>query len=100
MGQRTRKIEVQIPINIFEESGKFVIYSPAIDLSSCGNSEEQARKRFAEAAAIFFDEIARMGTLDEVLTECGWRKVTRKSSWTPPVCKSSTASVRIPEGVC
>jgi len=62
MAQGIGMIEVQIPVNIFEEAGKFVVYSPAIDLSSCGDSESKARKRFAEAAAIFFEELARMGT--------------------------------------
>ena len=42
-------------------------YSPAIDLSTCGDNEAQARKRFIEAASIFFDEINTMGTTDEVL---------------------------------
>ncbi|MFA5317487.1 MAG: hypothetical protein WC369_08710 [Dehalococcoidales bacterium] len=100
MAHNIRKMEVQIPVNIFEEAGKFVVFSPVIDLSSCGDSEEQARKKFTEAAAIFFDEISRMGTIDDVLTECGWQKVAHKSSWSPPVYKSSTEVVNIPEKVC
>jgi len=95
-----RKMKIQIPTVSFEEAGKFVVYSPAIDLSSCGDSEEEARKRFAEAAAIFFDEITKMGTLEDVLTECGWRKAKGKNTWAPPVYKSSTESVQIPQGVC
>jgi len=46
-----------------EEGDKFVAYSPAIDLSTCGDTEEQARKRFIEAASLFFDEIISMGTV-------------------------------------
>ncbi len=66
------KVDSRIPVIIFEEGKKFVAYSPAIDLSTCGNTEEQARKRYIEAASIFFTEISSMGTLDEVLAECGF----------------------------
>ena len=85
---RTGKIEARIPVIIFEEGGKTVAYSPAIDLSTFGSTEIQARKRFIEAASIFFDEIARMGTTDEVLSECGWSKLPDKETWLPPKYKT------------
>lgn len=59
-------IEARIPVIFFEEGNRVVAYSPALDLSSCGNTEQHARKRFAEATTIFFDEIRRMGTMEEV----------------------------------
>lgn len=65
------RVQTKIPVILFEEGKKFVAYSPAIDLSTCGNTEEQARQKFVEAASIFFDEITRMGTVDDVLAECG-----------------------------
>jgi len=60
-------LKTRIPVVYFEEDNKVIAYSPALDLSTFGISEEQARKRFAEAAAIFFDEIEQMGTLNDVL---------------------------------
>ena len=66
----TDNIQTRIPVILFEEGKKIVAYSPALDISTYGNTEEQARKRFAEAAGIFFDEIVKMGTVDEVLEEC------------------------------
>ena len=94
-----RNFIAKIPVMFFGEDDKVIAYSPAIDLSTCGNTEEQARKRFAEASAIFFDEIAEMGTLEDVLTECGWRK-TAKQTWSPPLYRSCTEElVKIPEGV-
>jgi hypothetical protein len=71
-------VNARIPLILFEEGAKFVAYSPAIDVSTCGDSEEQARKRFVEAVTIFFDEITRMGTIEDVLMECGWQKVPGK----------------------
>jgi hypothetical protein len=92
-------IKTTIPVICFTEGKKVVAYSPALDLSSCGDDEEQARKRFAEAAEIFLDEIVEMGTVDEVLSECGWTKSPDEQSWVPPVFKScSNESVLIPAG--
>jgi len=89
-----------IPVIYFAEGGKFIAFSPALDISTCGNTEEQARTRFIEAAKIFINEIIKMGTVDDVLTECGWKKLsgTHESSWIPPTYKQEL--VKIPEGVC
>ncbi len=93
-------IQSKIPVILFEEGNKVVAYSPAIDLSTCGDTEEQARKRFIEAASIFFDEINRMGTTDDVLAECGWYKLPRQHTWLPPRYKSCTEElVPISQGV-
>jgi hypothetical protein len=83
-------ISARIPVILFEEGAKFVAYSPVIDVSTCGDSEEQARQRFIEAATIFFNEIPRMGTIEDVLTECGWQKAPGKQTWLPPKYKSCT----------
>jgi hypothetical protein len=87
---KKNNIQAKIPMILFEEGNKFVAYSPAIDISTCRNTEEQARKRFIEAASIFFDEIINMGTVDDVLTECGWHKLPHQQTWLPPRYKSCT----------
>ena len=92
------EIKANIPVFFFKEGNKVVAYSLALDLSSCGDTEEQARKRFAEAAAIFLEEIAAMGTLGEVLEECGWCATSEKNRWSPPVYTSRSEPVRIPIG--
>jgi hypothetical protein len=100
MRDKIASIEAKIPVLFFQEGKKVVAYSPALDLSSCGDTEEQARKRFAEAAFIFLSEIHKMGTIGEVLEECGWHKVPDQNTWAPPVYKSCTEeSVKIPVGV-
>ncbi len=97
------KVKGAIPVIFFKEGSKVIAYSPAIDLSTCGDTEEQASKRFSEASAIFFNEIMKMGTIDDVLVECGWKKLRQKVTrdevtWSPPVYKHK--SVPIAEGVC
>jgi hypothetical protein len=69
-------VETRIPVILFKEGSRIVAYSPAIDISTCGDTEEQARRRFKEAAGIFFAEIVKMGTVNEVLAECRWNKTS------------------------
>lgn len=91
-------IEAKIPVLFFQEGKRVVAYSPALDLSTCGDTEKQASKRFAEAVMIFITEVHKMGTLDDVLEECGWRRIPEQNTWSPPIYKSVEESVKIPVG--
>ena len=84
---------------VFLREGKsFIAYSPALDLSTSAASFEKARERFVEAAKIFFEEIIKKGTIEEVLGELGWEKHNKQ--WQPPVVVSQeTESIRIPVAV-
>jgi len=94
MTNKTRhKIDAKIPFFVFKEGENFVAYSPALDLSTCGDTEKEARKMFAEAARIFLDEIVRMGTVADVLTELGWKQVTPEMSWSPPTYKQDFVQI-------
>lgn len=65
-------------------------YSPALDLSSCGKSIQDAQNRFENAVNLFLDEMEEMGTLDQVLRTLGWVKQSKPTQgWIPPD-KSST----------
>jgi len=76
-----KKINFKISVTIFKEGNNFVAYTPALDLSTSGKTFEQVRKRFTEAVDVFFEEIEKMGTTDEVLGGLGWRKI--KQEWKP-----------------
>jgi len=65
-------MKARIPVLFFQEGKKVVAYSPALDISSCGDTMNEAERMFAESAAIFLQEIKDMGTEDDVLAECGW----------------------------
>ena len=94
---RMKSIDTKVPVLFFEEGDKVIAYSPAFDLSTCGDTEEKARHRFAEAVAIFLGEITRTGTLSDVLEECGWHKVSKGQEWRPPVYRTCTEeSINIP----
>ena len=77
------KLEVSLPVSIFREGKNFVAYTPALDLSTCGKSYKETKKRFNEVVEIFFEEIVKNKTLEEVLQDMGWKRVQKK--WMPPV---------------
>lgn len=49
----TAYIESKVTVLFFEEGNKVIAYSPALDISTCGATEEQARKRFAGYLSLF-----------------------------------------------
>lgn len=80
------KIQFNLPVTILKEGKRFVAYSPALDLSTSGKTFKETQKRFVEAAMIFFEEIIKKKTIDEVLGDLGWKK--SKKEWQPPVVVS------------
>lgn len=91
-----KMLSVNLPVLILKEGKSFVAYSPVLDLSTCGGTEKQAKKMFAEALEIFLKELSEAGTLEEVLTNLGWEKKS-KQNWQPPVMvKCDSQKVAIP----
>lgn len=90
-----QSISYGLPVTIFREGAAFVAHSPALDLSSVGSSEEEAKRMFAEAVETFFEELIDMGTLDGVLKDLGWTK--SKGKFQPPeVVRQSVVDVMVP----
>ncbi len=65
-GGKPRTIQLQAKI-FRDDDGFWNAYIPALDLSSCGESEIDAKRMIKEAATIFLQECSNMGTLDIVL---------------------------------
>lgn len=79
------------------EGKRFVVYSPALDLSTSGTNIEEARKNFEQVVVIFFKELNKKGTTEEVLSELGWHK--EKKEFKPPIVISQQ-SLNIGVPVC
>jgi len=84
-------LQFNLPVSILREGKKYIAYTPALDLSTSGNTFEQAKKRFDEIVHIFFEEIMKENTTKEVLTELGWQKVNAK--WNPPIVISNESQM-------
>ena len=61
------RADLTLTVSFLKEGKQFVAYSPALDFSTCGKTLEEARRRFAEAAFLFIQELHRKGTAQEVL---------------------------------
>jgi len=87
-------LDISFTIHIFKEGPTFVAYVPELDLSSCGGTEQEARKNVRDAVYGFLETSAEMGTLPEILEEAGYERDGDK--WRPPEFVSldrSTVSV-------
>ncbi len=80
------KLEFNLPVSIIKEGKSYIAYTPALDLSTSGKDYEEVKKRFYKIVNIFFEEIAKKGTMEEVLKELGWKKI--KTKWNPPIVVS------------
>jgi predicted RNase H-like HicB family nuclease len=92
-----RVVRVQV---LFIKEGKYIIaQAPALDLSTFGDTIEEAKEAFAEALDLFMDHLVEHGTLDEVLSGLGWQQEDER--WVPPmVISQSIESIEIPAHLC
>ena len=67
-----------------KEGNNMIAYSPALDLSTCGESFEEAKKNFEEALVLFIHECIQRGTLPEALDSLGWKQDKDRGEWFPP----------------
>ena len=68
--------------HIFREGETYVAYAPALDVSSCGATDEEARRNIRDAVRGFLATSAELGTLNEILEEAGYRR--EGDRWQPP----------------
>ena len=89
------KLSFNLPVLITKQNKRFVVYTPALDISTSGKSEKEAKKRFVKIVNVFLEEIIEAKTIEDVLSELGWKKVQKK--WAPPkVVSSNFINLKIP----
>lgn len=71
-------MEIQFTTRVFKEARTFVAHALELDVSSCGGSAEKAVKNLKEAVRLFLEECEKMGTLERVLEESGYKDTGRK----------------------
>jgi len=60
-------VDIRLTTQIFKEGRSFVAHTPELDVSSCGRTKEKASRNLKEAVRLFLEEVAKMGTLDQIL---------------------------------
>lgn len=58
--------------HLIREGDTIIAYCPELDVSSCGNTIEQAQVNLRTAMRLFLEEAAKMGTLADILSEAGY----------------------------
>ena len=87
-------MNISIRIEIFKEGDVYVALSPELNVSSFGETIEDAKKSTREAIEAFIEECERMGTLEEVLEESRLIKVDDSWESRKPVSEESLAIAR------
>ena len=59
---------------LLKDGDTYVAYSPEFDLSSCGETVDDARRMLHEALALFVAEAQRKSTFESILEEAGYRQ--------------------------
>jgi predicted RNase H-like HicB family nuclease len=73
---------ISFTVHIFKEGLAYVAHVPELDLSSCGSTEEEARKNIRDAVDAFLETSRDMGTLPEILEEAGYER--EGNAWRAP----------------
>lgn len=86
---------LELPVSLMRQGSQVVVYTPALDLCTSGDTREQAMQNFHEAVQIFIEDLIEQGTLNDVLEELGWQH-DDSEEWIPPAWEcNSFESVNI-----
>ena len=72
MATNSIQFHVKVPFDVEREGDLFVSSCPPLDVYSQGKTEEEAIANLAEAISLFIETCQNMGTLDDVLRDCGF----------------------------
>ena len=74
--------DIPFTVTIFREGETYVAYVPELDISSCGRTDEEARKNIRDAVQGFLETSVDMGTLSSTLEEAGYERI--EGTWHAP----------------
>ena len=72
LSSNTHQLNVQLELYKFKEDNYYIMYCPALDLSTSGKSEAEAEESFSETFQIYINYCINKRTLVEDLQKNGW----------------------------
>lgn len=88
------RVFVDIEVILFKEGDFIIAYCPSLELSSYGESDEDAKAAFEDALNIFLEDTAKKGTLEKYLLNMGWGlRQKPKPMYIPPSSLYKTKSI-------
>jgi hypothetical protein len=70
--QGNKYIDVQLGVLVFQEADSFLAFCPALNLSTYGDSINDAKEAFEDVIKSYLEDCAKMGTLEKDLKAHGW----------------------------
>ena len=67
-------MKIKLTEEIWKEENMYVSYCPELDIASCGETIEQAKKNLKEVILINIEESQKMGTFNKLLQEAGFHE--------------------------
>jgi len=68
---------------LFQEDDQIVALCPELNVSSFGDTPQEALAALQEAVSLFLETCQDMGTLDTVLEEAGYHREPSTLRWVP-----------------
>lgn len=84
-------MDISVRVEIFKEGDAYVALSPELNVSSFGETVDEAKKSLKEAVGAFIEECEAMGTLEEVLEESGFSKINNSWESRKPIIEENLA---------
>ena len=69
-------------VQIFKEGQTYVAHNPELNVSSCGDTLDEAKSNLQDALMGFLKSAQKLGTLDEILEEAGYAR--KNKVWVEP----------------
>lgn len=89
------ELTMELPLSVKKEENQYVSSCPVLDVHSQGDTKKEAVNNLSEAVTLFITTCLEMGTLEQVLKECGFQ-VARPISKRNKKVSSPTFNVNIP----
>jgi predicted RNase H-like HicB family nuclease len=65
-------MKLKLTEELWKEGNMYVSYCPELDIASCGETVDQAKKNLKEVILISLEEAQKLGTLDSLLQDAGF----------------------------
>jgi predicted RNase H-like HicB family nuclease len=71
-------MKLEIEAELWREGSQYVARANPLNVLTCGDTREEAESALEEAVELFLETAREMGTLEDVLVECGYSIVEDK----------------------
>jgi len=69
-------MKIRMTEEIWREGNMYVSYCPEMDIASCGEDVNQAKRNLLETILINIEETKNMGTFEQFIEECGLEEIS------------------------